>query len=659
MTDTVRSCWTMLGMAWRQSPVKTAVSVVLMLLNAVALPLLALALQRTADAVVARDTAGATTAGLAVAVLAICALTLGHFAHIAYYELSEINILEFDRELIDLANGSAGLEHHERPEYADKMGVLKEELQRLGWGMYGLLSVVSLALAMVVTGLLLALAHPALLLLPLAAIPPLVTSRRAQRVLDRARDAAAPASREGRHLFRLATGAGPAKELRVFRLQREVLRRHETAWDRAATRMWRAEKRALLLTAGGQLVFSAAYIGAVLLVVRQVVAGRGTVGDVVLVITLASQVNQQVTQAVTLLRELQRMAEALTRLRWLRDLVARQAPPPPDADVPPVLRDGIELRGVAFGYPGGGRPVLSGVDLRLPAGSTVALVGENGAGKTTLVKLLCRFHDTTEGTVTVDGTDLRRMPVEDWRSRIAAGFQDFVRFELPAGRAVGVGDLPALDDGAAVTAALGRAGAADVLDRLPDGLATPLGKSYTDGAELSGGQWQKLALGRAMMREEPLLLVLDEPTSALDAEAEHRLFERYARNARRAGRRTGAVTLFVTHRFSTARSADLVVVVADGGIAEAGSHTELLARGGLYAELYTLQAAAYRRGGTGASPGTGVPGTEVPDTEVPDTEAPDSAVPDTTAPDTTAPGTTAPGTAAPDGAPADPRPSQV
>jgi len=200
----------------------------------------------------------------------------------------------------------------------------------------------------------------------------------------------------------------------------------------------------------------------------------------------------------------------------------------------------------------GALAALDDVSMRVDAGSVHALLGENGAGKSTLVKLLCRFYEPTEGSILIDGQDLRRIPLAEWRSRITSGFQDFARFEFVARRTVGVGDLPAFDDVPAVAAALERAHAGDIVGRLSDGLSTQLGKSYTDGTELSGGQWQKLALGRAMMREMPLLLVLDEPTSALDAEAEHALFERYAEGARRVGEATGGVTCscrIVSRRF--------------------------------------------------------------------------------------------------------------
>jgi ATP-binding cassette subfamily B protein len=232
--------------------------------------------------------------------------------------------------------------------------------------------------------------------------------------------------------------------------------------------------------------------------------------------------------------------------------------------------------------------------MTLPAGSTVAVVGENGAGKTTLIKLLCGFYRPTQGKILVDGTDLRRVPLDDWRERIAAGFQDFGRYEFLVRQSIGVGDLAQQFADTPVRGALDRAHAADVLDHLADGLDTQLGKSYADGAELSGGQWQKLALGRAMMRENPLLLVLDEPTAALDPEAEHALFERYAEQARRVGETTGAITLLVSHRFSTVRMADLIIVIADGRVVETGDHASLVAAGGFYSELYAIQAEAYR-----------------------------------------------------------------
>jgi ATP-binding cassette subfamily B protein len=221
-------------------------------------------------------------------------------------------------------------------------------------------------------------------------------------------------------------------------------------------------------------------------------------------------------------------------------------------------------------------------------------VGENGAGKSTLVKLLCRLYEPSAGSILVDGEPLSRMRPEAWRARLAGAFQDFFRFELVARHSVGVGDLPRHDEEGAVRSAVTRAGADDVVAQLPEGLATQLGRSWPGGAEVSFGQWQKLALARGFMRDGPLLLVLDEPTAALDAETEHSLFERYAAAARAAGARHGAITILVSHRFSTVRAADRIVVLDGARVSQVGSHEALMKETGPYAELYRTQADAYR-----------------------------------------------------------------
>ena len=593
MNETLRSAAWLLRISWQQNRAKMAVALTLVLGNAVAAPLMALAMKWLTNAAVAGDGTSAAVAGVAVAAGVIGTLTLGHFAHIAYFELSEINTLNMELRLMALSNGSAGIEHQERAEYADRLSVLEREIQQIQNGFYAVLALSSLAVAIALTGVLLATVNPILLLLPLVAVPPLYTGRKAQALIDRSRDETASGTRLAMHLFRLATGAGPAKELRVFRLQDEIKRRHRELWERTTRRLWRAQIKATALRAAGQVVFAVGYVAGVLIVVSDAIAGHRSVGDVVMAITLAAQVNQQVSAAVSLLHDLQRIARAYARFTWLEAYVAEREPKVADQAVPERLETGVRFENVAFHYPGTDRAVLEGVNLVMPAGSTVAIVGENGAGKSTLVKLLCRFYEPSAGTISVDGANLSHIPLDEWRRRIATGFQDFARFEFVARRTVGVGDLPLMDEQPAVEAALERAHAGDVVGRLEEGLSTQLGKSYTEGTELSGGQWQKLALGRSMMREMPLLLILDEPTSALDAEAEHNLFERYAEGARRVGRATGGITVLVSHRFSTVRMADLIVVVADGKVAEAGSHAQLMRNRGLYAELYELQASAY------------------------------------------------------------------
>lgn len=594
MIEVVRGGWELFVVAWKESRYRLVLSIVLMIAQAASMPLAAPAMAALTDSALAGDVRGATTAAMLVVVAVIAALTAGHFAHIFYFELGDLVVPRLERELMGMTNGSAGLEHHERSQYADKLQVLRQELHTAAYGsMESLLNSMGLLVAISITAALLARLNPLLLLLPLAAVPPLLLGRRAETIINAARESAAPPTRHAKHLFGLVVGPASAKEVRVNGLGSDMRARQGRAWDRATEELWQGERRAVLRRAAGQLIFAVAYVLGTLLVLRDAVVGRRSAGDVLLVLTLAAQVNQQVAAAVAVLQEMQRTGRVMSNLHWVRSLLASQAPPTPDRDVPERIRDGIELRGVSFSYPGTDRPVLAGVDLTLPAGATVAIVGENGAGKTTLVKLLCRFYPATTGVITLDGTDFTRFPVDEWRTRIAAGFQDFVRFELLARENVGVGELADVESSDAVREALHRARAEDVLNRLEDGLDTQLGKSYADGAELSGGQWQKLALGRAMMRQDPLLLVLDEPTAALDAQAEHRLFEQYAAGARRVGRRTGAITVLVSHRFSTVRMADLILVVADGRVKEQGSHDELMIADGLYAELYGMQAAAY------------------------------------------------------------------
>jgi ATP-binding cassette subfamily B protein len=253
------------------------------------------------------------------------------------------------------------------------------------------------------------------------------------------------------------------------------------------------------------------------------------------------------------------------------------------------VETGIRFENVSFAYPGTERLVLEDVDLQFAPGAVVAIVGENGAGKTTLVKLLCRMYRPTRGRILVDGVDIARLSPESWRARLAGAFQDFFRFELIALQSVGLGDVPRMEDRHAVETAVGRAGAEDVLARLPAGLETQLGPTWAGGVELSFGQWQKLALARGFMREEPHVLILDEPTAALDAETEHALFERYA-----AAARDDRITVLVSHRFSTVRMADTIVVLDGARVVEAGTHAELMALRGQYAQLYEIQAGAYR-----------------------------------------------------------------
>ncbi|MDQ3897719.1 MAG: ABC transporter ATP-binding protein/permease [Actinomycetota bacterium] len=281
--------------------------------------------------------------------------------------------------------------------------------------------------------------------------------------------------------------------------------------------------------------------------------------------------------------------EALDTLRTLEDSIGAVAPPGTiDAGGRP--RESIRFEAVRFAYPGRDQEVLAGLDLTIPAGSSLAIVGENGAGKTTLVKLLARLHEPQAGAVLIDGIPLDDLEPTTWRRRLAVIFQDFVRYELPASDNVGFGGIGGIPDRSALEAAAARAGALDVIHRLPSGWATPLSRQYAGGADLSGGEWQRIALARALCAVDAgaQVLVLDEPTANLDVRAEAALFEEFLDLTR------GLTTILISHRFSTVRHADRICVLEGGRVVEDGSHAELLAANGRYAELFLLQAERFR-----------------------------------------------------------------
>ena len=282
---------------------------------------------------------------------------------------------------------------------------------------------------------------------------------------------------------------------------------------------------------------------------------------------------------------------------WLQDYAtAARSAQSGTAAPPPALREGIRLEQVSYRYPGTDRLALEDVSIVLPAGSVVAIVGEYGSGKTTLVKLLCKFYRPDSGRITVDGTDLSDLQTEGWRARCTAAFQDFGRFHTTLAENVGLGDLPSLGDEERIGAALADADATGLVASLPDGLQTLLGRQL-GGIDLSEGQWQRASLARASMRTRPLLLILDEPTASLDAPSERAIFQHYMDRARDFAARSGAVTVIVSHRFGTVTGADHIVVLSNGQVTESGSHADLLAHGGTYADLYQIQANAYRMPG--------------------------------------------------------------
>jgi ATP-binding cassette, subfamily B, bacterial len=507
--------------------------------------------------------------------------------------LLEAVAFELSREIAALSAAAPGVEHHERPDYQDRLELLRQGHGVLGNSFHLLISTANVVVMSVGTLVTLALAAPWLLLIVPFTLPALPIARTEQRWFREAEGRMGEPTRHFRHLQQLTVNRDAGMELRVFGLGPELVSRLERAWLESRSFGTDVMRRASLLAAAGSLIFLAGFAGLVTLMLWRASRGQATVGEVVMAVFLIQQVRAAVVDPIQRIAGLGAILRSAERVLWLMDYTEKaRAAAGGSLPAPERLRDGIVFENVSFRYPGTERWVLKDVSFRIPAGSVIALVGENGAGKTTLVKLLCRMYEPTEGRILVDGVELASIEVDAWRRRLSAAFQDFARFEFPAQHAVGVGDLPRLDDRPAVHAALERAGASGVLAGLPGGAETRLGARWEGGVDLSTGQWQKVALGRALMRDEPLVVFFDEPTASLDALAEHALFERYAREAR-AGSAWGAVTVLVSHRFSTVRVADLILVVDGGVVRELGSHDELILRDGLYAELYQLQARAY------------------------------------------------------------------
>ena len=603
-----------LGWGWRAAPGWLAGTGALLVANAVTTVLYPVGLALVIDSALAHR-AGGVLAGVAlVGLLYTVSWALAMLAGTAGAGLSDRTTFYLTARIAEQLNAVSGVDHLERPAYLTELDLLQQNLRLLGNGPRQILLVLQVLVRTVGIVVILAVIYPPLALLPLSAVFPVAGERLSVWLRQRSDERLAPDRRLANQLFELATSAGPAKELRVFGVTGPLRDRHTALARRVFSGTARAAVAGGLLGAAGWLVFAGGFVAGIAVVVVRAAHGAASVGAVVLAVTLVQRAQLQVGQAATAIGQLLTTARTARRLLWLEDYAAadrlarsggarssgarsdgarsggaRGGRRPP----PAVLSEGITLREVSFGYPPDGATVLDRVDVHLPAGAAVALVGENGAGKTTLVKLLTGMYQPTAGQVLLDGVPLTDIDLAAWRERTAAAFQDFVRFELLAGEAVGVGDLPRMGQASALASALHRADATAVADALPEGLDTRLGRSFTGGQELSGGQWQRLALARGMMRDVPLLLILDEPTASLDAITEAALFERYL-SARALARDSGAITLLVSHRFSTVRMADLIVVLEQGRIAASGDHASLIRAGGLYAELYELQARAYR-----------------------------------------------------------------
>jgi ABC-type multidrug transport system fused ATPase/permease subunit len=541
----------------------------------------------------AGDTHRALLGGLAIAV----AGGVGWLSLLCYAQLAprvvEAVTVHLDTEMIRLTARMPTLDYADRPAYADKIALIRQANQQLAQGLQAVALNVRILVMLGGTFIILIGIDPWLGLLPLFALPRAWAGTKARKLQVAAQEANAEPHRLRAHIFGMTTSPGAGKELRIFGLGEELAKRYREITEVTRAGNVRANWGGALWSGLGDLIFTVGCVAAIAWLVVRTAAGAVSPGGVTLAATLATGLILLMTQALQFAQYLQALMTTAERYLWLVDLSDESARASPGRRPAPArLSRGLALEDVTFAYPDRDKPVLSDVSLEVPAGRVIALVGENGSGKSTLVKLLCGFYRPDAGRVLVDDVDLAEIAPADWRARVSGAFQDFTNLEVVMHESVGLGDLPRLGDRSLVGEAMARGGAADLAALSPEGLDAMLGKKW-GGLELSGGQWQKLALSRALTREGPLLSVFDEPAAALDASAEHEMFERFAAEARSAQAR-GRATLLVSHRFSTVRMADAIAVLDGGRIVEFGPHDALMALGGRYAELFEMQASAYR-----------------------------------------------------------------
>jgi len=586
------------GLVWRSSRRLTVALALVTLLVAAVPPSIAWAGKRIVDAVVARshdDTVKWVGVELGLVILqASLTRGLGLIRSVLGSRLgTDVNVAILERAT------ALELRHFEDPEFYDKLSRARREASSRP------MSLVSEAFSLVQNLLTLA-GYAALLLqfsgwvvlaLMLATIPATIAEMRFSKATFRLRNWRSPDSRRLIYLEYVLANDEHAKEVKLFGLGPMFLARYKELAERFhAEDSKLATKRSIVTTLLSLLATGAFYVsyGAMALLAAASKLTLGNMTMYVLAFRSGQSAFQSILSGIGSIYEHNLYMSNL--FAYLDGTVAAEDEAKARPIVAPKLlaeatgEQGIRLENVSFRYPGQAKDdkwVLRNVDLFIPRGQSVALVGQNGAGKTTLVKLVTRLYEPTEGRVLLDGKDLRAWDRTELLARFGVVFQDFNQYQLKLRENVGVGSVEHLEEVPRIERAVEQGGAHALVANLSTGLETPLGKWFQDGVELSGGQWQKVALARGFMREQADILVLDEPTAALDAEAEHAVFERFKELSK------GKTTLIISHRFPTVRMADRILVLENNGISEDGTHDALLAADKTYAHLYSMQAAGY------------------------------------------------------------------
>lgn len=539
------------------------------------------------DAVVAHDVGAATKALLLEAAFTVLATAASVGNGLAQGLLRTQLGHQVNRAILDKVL-TLDLSHFEDAAFYDSLTRARREASSRPLSMVRrMLSFVQLGLALLGSAtLLVRFSWGAALVLLVVAAPNFIHQTRFAKEGFRLFNWRSPDSREQAYYETVLTREDYAKEVMLYGLGTWFLDRYQAIYDRLAGEdrrlAIRRESVGLLLSLAGVVVFYGVYAW----IAWEAVNGQIGIGDMTLYLMAFRQGQGTLSGLV---QAASGLVEDRLYLSTLATFLATPVQPRTGtATVGPVPGDGIRFHDVSFSYPGAARPALSGITLHLRPGSALALVGPNGSGKSTLIKLLTRLYEPTEGTITLDGLDLRAWDHGALRRRMGAVMQDFSRYQLTAGDNIGLGDLLRAQIPGAREEAAERGLAADVVKGLPAGLDTRLGQWFKGGVDLSGGQWQRIALARAFLRVDADLLVLDEPTAAMDADAEAELFVRLREAA------VGRMAILISHRFSTVRLADEILVIDGGRIQERGSHEQLMASGGTYARLFSLQAAGYR-----------------------------------------------------------------